>query len=422
MSRIKLVDMTQTNLFTHKIAAMQFLSRLLKSTSSFSPHTKVMTIKKALALTSTVSLSVLIAQSANAATLGARASVNLIEMDNETNRSPASGSLVEASASGQGSSGTGFASFDGKVGASAMSENTSPIYNASGSGSFGSGYEVIGNSDNTSLPLSFNFHLSGSLSADSEIGNNTSQGIAGATVGGLLSSGSNVSQINGRANLRSRAGSPISFTQAGVFGSSGSPQVRIQPKINVEADINEVFLNEDDLDELNLEFSLEGEPSDFDFPVLTGLIADAITSQGLSRLNLVPGLDIEAGFKVDYGFDTSFSLPLEVVDRGKINYFINTSANALLEASANSNYSSTLSLTSITVPEEFDAVDVDKLRVVFDSGFELPIQVESYGTGNGNGDVPKSVPEPLTILGSATALGFGALFKREHSRRQKNFK
>ncbi|MEQ8996117.1 MAG: PEP-CTERM sorting domain-containing protein [Coleofasciculus sp. B1-GNL1-01] len=30
-----------------------------------------------------------------------------------------------------------------------------------------------------------------------------------------------------------------------------------------------------------------------------------------------------------------------------------------------------------------------------------------------------SVPEPLTILGSATALGFGALFKRQQSRKQK---
>lgn len=32
------------------------------------------------------------------------------------------------------------------------------------------------------------------------------------------------------------------------------------------------------------------------------------------------------------------------------------------------------------------------------------------------------VPEPLTILGSATALGFGALLKREHSRKQKKSK
>jgi hypothetical protein len=32
------------------------------------------------------------------------------------------------------------------------------------------------------------------------------------------------------------------------------------------------------------------------------------------------------------------------------------------------------------------------------------------------------VPEPVTILGYATALGFGALFKREHSKRQKKAK
>ncbi|MFP4124571.1 PEP-CTERM sorting domain-containing protein [Coleofasciculus sp.] len=32
------------------------------------------------------------------------------------------------------------------------------------------------------------------------------------------------------------------------------------------------------------------------------------------------------------------------------------------------------------------------------------------------------VPEPLTILGSATALGFGALLKREHSRKQNKSK
>lgn len=36
--------------------------------------------------------------------------------------------------------------------------------------------------------------------------------------------------------------------------------------------------------------------------------------------------------------------------------------------------------------------------------------------------VVTAVPEPLTILGSATALGFGALFKREHSKKQKKAK
>jgi len=35
---------------------------------------------------------------------------------------------------------------------------------------------------------------------------------------------------------------------------------------------------------------------------------------------------------------------------------------------------------------------------------------------------PTPVPEPLTILGSTTALGFGVLFKREHSKRQNKTK
>ena len=35
---------------------------------------------------------------------------------------------------------------------------------------------------------------------------------------------------------------------------------------------------------------------------------------------------------------------------------------------------------------------------------------------------PTPVPEPLTILGSATALGFGALFKQKHSQRHKKTK
>lgn len=33
---------------------------------------------------------------------------------------------------------------------------------------------------------------------------------------------------------------------------------------------------------------------------------------------------------------------------------------------------------------------------------------------------PEAVPEPLTILGSATAIGFGVLLKREHSKKQRN--
>ncbi|EDX72208.1 hypothetical protein MC7420_8300 [Coleofasciculus chthonoplastes PCC 7420] len=50
------------------------------------------------------------------------------------------------------------------------------------------------------------------------------------------------------------------------------------------------------------------------------------------------------------------------------------------------------------------------------------------GQGGGNPEIesenftisdPEPVPEPLTILGSATALGIGGLLKREHSKKQK---
>ncbi|MEQ8975973.1 MAG: PEP-CTERM sorting domain-containing protein [Coleofasciculus sp. C1-SOL-03] len=34
-------------------------------------------------------------------------------------------------------------------------------------------------------------------------------------------------------------------------------------------------------------------------------------------------------------------------------------------------------------------------------------------------DVNYAVPEPLTILGSGMALGFGALFKKQQSKKQK---
>ncbi len=82
-------------------------------------------------------------------------------------------------------------------------------------------------------------------------------------------------------------------------------------------------------------------------------------------------------------------------------------------------------------------IDLNSL-IPADSGWELFIandindvgQITGIGLINGTArpvllnpvSDPTAVPEPLTFLGSATALGFGALFKREHSRRQKKTK
>jgi hypothetical protein len=42
---------------------------------------------------------------------------------------------------------------------------------------------------------------------------------------------------------------------------------------------------------------------------------------------------------------------------------------------------------------------------------------QTFSAGANGGDVvPKSVPEPLTMLGAATALGYGAILKRKYSK------
>jgi len=82
-------------------------------------------------------------------------------------------------------------------------------------------------------------------------------------------------------------------------------------------------------------------------------------------------------------------------------------------------------------------IDINSL-IPADSGWELLIALDIndseqiVGIGRMGDQVngvlltpesdPTPVPEPLTLLGSATALGFGALFKREHLKRQKKTK
>lgn len=64
-------------------------------------------------------------------------------------------------------------------------------------------------------------------------------------------------------------------------------------------------------------------------------------------------------------------------------------------------------------------LDLDSAKVRDAQGNILGFVGNQLG---GNQSVEVQAPEPLTILGSATALGFGALFQREYSKRQKKTK
>lgn len=70
----------------------------------------------------------------------------------------------------------------------------------------------------------------------------------------------------------------------------------------------------------------------------------------------------------------------------------------------------------LSMPAEM-SFDVAQTATLLPMDTSQPPGIQSFNVSDAN---TESVPEPLTILGSVTALGFGTLFKREHSRRQRN--
>lgn len=102
------------------------------------------------------------------------------------------------------------------------------------------------------------------------------------------------------------------------------------------------------------------------------------------------------------GIDTTFNLNIPVLTQTETTGFLTSSLVSSASstqsngANATSDFSNGLSLTSITVPADFNSVNLDNLFVVFDSG--RTIKVTSDGNGN------TSVPEPSSTLGLLAAL------------------
>jgi len=97
-------------------------------------------------------------------------------------------------------------------------------------------------------------------------------------------------------------------------------------------------------------------------------------------------------------------------------------------ASANGNVIGQLFADNITgnsVPDLADSDTFDTPVTQFSILKDINLTSE-IGTGLSNMTTIDQeyapVPEPLTILGSAAALGFGVAFKKQHSRNKKNIK
>jgi hypothetical protein len=83
------------------------------------------------------------------------------------------------------------------------------------------------------------------------------------------------------------------------------------------------------------------------------------------------------------------SIAVTLPSSGTLNMQFQTSASTLGQGSADSNFLGGLSLLSVTVPDTFIG-DISGLRVVFDSGLQVPV------TRAGSGDAVV-VPEPTTL-------------------------
>lgn len=126
---------------------------------------------------------------------------------------------------------------------------------------------------------------------------------------------------------------------------------------------------------------------------------DLLTGTGVETINASDGLAVNFDFlgqtfteEDDFGFD---NFPTVQFDNGNL---------------IGLNYLGVKPSTTVTIGDESTGSGGDFFTYDDDS------------VGSGEGRVTYSIPEPTTILGTFTALGFGALVTRKFSKRQKQIK
>ena len=110
---------------------------------------------------------------------------------------------------------------------------------------------------------------------------------------------------------------------------------------------------------------------------------------------------------------SQFNFPLAYLLTITIQYY---PTSTIVDANATSDYSATLSLESITVPADFNAVDISGLSVVFDSGLTIPVTREGVLEPEPiQKHAPEPIPEPSSVLGTLIVSAFSAysLLKRK---------
>jgi len=288
-------------------------------------------------------------------------------LDTQTSTQPGGG------AASSFSNGSAFSGSNISLGVSASSTNFFLTVPNGGVASLSTVFSVQGNPSSVQLPLSFNFRLNGGLSGDTEPKNLGS--VANAVYSSRVTAtgfGIPGGTTSGSASLTCSAGGCLPLI-GGDLGAS-TPRVRVTPVLKVEQNVFE--LSEEDLGALSIGATLETTLDEYatNVSVLEGTILNQIGSIGLPTRGILPGTDAEIGFNVDFGIDTHVNIPIHVTGGGLLNISIAAQASSSpLQASASADFASTFLLESITVPSDFRLVDINNLRVAFDSGLTVPV-------------------------------------------------
>jgi hypothetical protein len=142
-------------------------------------------------------------------------------------------------------------------------------------------------------------------------------------------------------------------------------------------------------------------------------ILQAIGIKGIPSLSILPGVKAKIGFDVSYIFNSKIPLSQIIHQNGSIDAEIIVQASTSpIAAEATSDFSSTLKLLSIDLPNDFTALDPEQLQVVFDSG-----DIYSVTRGASIPPDPEPIPTPALLPG---LIGF--MFKvMRHRKISQNF-
>jgi hypothetical protein len=279
------------------------------------------------------------------------------------------GSPVQQSASGAGSSATAHAS-ETSVGAAAHSEDGVLSEGALASASAFSTFTVTSTGSGTSLPLTFNLGVSGSISVTSDFVPSGGPNISVASVS--VRSNVDRAESNGGIQMGSQDGYLVLYSTSGSFGAGGSSagQVIADLQVHLADPLNAIpFELLPVVGEFTILGHTLGEVS-AKLDLIIHAIEETARNIGFPDLGIGPGKTIPV-WTVRYIINNSAPVTVPVTPNDhrihNISLYIVAQAASAPVATADANYSNTLTIKEVTVPLSYQG-NPDDIVVTFESG------------------------------------------------------